>query len=117
MAEMTALTVKCDCAWVTTLRPSVADRHSCWNVLTVLTMGRVTVRMQVRRTVPVTLDVTDEAAALLHQAIDEFLWAANSVVDAAWDGGRAETRSTVLHDLTHLKALHGDCVRRPDWHS
>jgi len=42
--------------------------------------------LKVRRTVPVKLDMTDEQADLLHETIDEFLWAANYVVDAAWDG-------------------------------
>jgi len=57
--------------------------------------------MEVRRTVPVKLDVTDEQADLLHETIDEFLWAANYVVDAAWDGEWAETRSSVLQELTY----------------
>ncbi|MFB6118908.1 MAG: RNA-guided endonuclease TnpB family protein, partial [Halosegnis sp.] len=57
--------------------------------------------MEVRRTVPVKLDVTDEQADLLHETIDEFLWAANYVVDAAWDGEWAETRSSVLHEMTY----------------
>jgi len=57
--------------------------------------------MEVRRTVPVKLDVTDETADLLHETIDEFLWAANYVVDAAWDGEWAETRTSVLHDETY----------------
>jgi putative transposase len=57
--------------------------------------------MEVRRTVPVKLDVTDEQADLLHETIDDFLWAANYVVDAAWDGERAETRSSVLHEMTY----------------
>ena len=57
--------------------------------------------MEVRRTVPVKLDVTDETADLLHETIDEFLWAANYVVDAAWDGEWAETRSSVLHEQTY----------------
>jgi putative transposase len=57
--------------------------------------------VKVRRTVPVKLDVTDEQADLLHETIDEFLWAANYVVDAAWDGGWAETRSSVLHEQTY----------------
>ncbi|MEF8853683.1 MAG: transposase [Haloarculaceae archaeon] len=57
--------------------------------------------MEVRRTVPVKLDVTGEQADLLHETVDEFLWAANYVVDAAWDGEWAETRSSVLHDMTY----------------
>jgi IS605 OrfB family transposase len=57
--------------------------------------------MEVRRTVPVKLDVTDEQAGLLQETIEEFLWAANYVVDAAWDGEWAETRSSVLHEQTY----------------
>ncbi|PHQ40130.1 transposase [Halorubrum persicum] len=57
--------------------------------------------MEVRRTVPVKLDVTDEQADLLHETIDEFLWAANYVVGSAWDGEWAETRSSVLHEMTY----------------
>jgi IS605 OrfB family transposase len=57
--------------------------------------------MEVRRTVPVKLDVTDETADLLHETIGEFLWAANYVVDAAWDGEWAETRKSVLHEQTY----------------
>jgi IS605 OrfB family transposase len=57
--------------------------------------------IEVRRTVPVKLGVTDEQADLLHETTDEFLWAANYVVDAAWDGEWAETRSSVLHDMTY----------------
>ena len=57
--------------------------------------------MEVRRTVPVKLDATDGQADLLHETIDEFLWAANYVVDAAWDGEWAETRSSVLHEQTY----------------
>ncbi|PSQ25007.1 transposase [Halobacteriales archaeon QS_9_67_17] len=57
--------------------------------------------MEVRRTVPVKLAVTDEQAGLLHETIDEFLWAANYVVDAAWDGEWAETRLSILHEQTY----------------
>jgi hypothetical protein len=64
-------------------------------------MGRVVICMEVRRTVPVKPDVTDETADLLHETIDEFLWAANHVVDAAWDGEWAETRKSVLHHETY----------------
>ena len=68
--------------------------------------------MEVRRTVPVKLDVTDETADLLYETIDEFLWAANYVVDAAWDGEWAETRSSVLHEQTY-----GDVRERTRLHS
>jgi hypothetical protein len=40
--------------------------------------------MEVRRTVPVKLDVDSDDAALLRETVDEFLWAANYVVDHAW---------------------------------
>lgn len=39
--------------------------------------------MELRRTVPVKLDVDDAHAALLHETIGEFRWAANYVVDRA----------------------------------
>ena len=68
--------------------------------------------MEVRRTVPVKLDMTGEQADLLHETIDEFLWAANYVVDAAWDGEWAETRSSVLHEQTY-----GDVRERTRLHS
>lgn len=57
--------------------------------------------MEVRRTVPVKLDVTEEASDLLHATMDEFLDAANYVVDAAYDGELVETRASVLHDETY----------------
>ena len=57
--------------------------------------------MEVRRVVPVKLNMTDEQADLLHETIDEFLWAANYVVDTAWDSEWVETRSSVLHEQTY----------------
>jgi len=57
--------------------------------------------MEIRRTVPVKLNVTGDQADLLHETIDEFLWAANYVVEAAWDGEWAETRSSALHEMTY----------------
>jgi putative transposase len=57
--------------------------------------------MEVRRTVPVKLDVTEEASDLLHATMDEFLDAANHVVNAAYDGEWVETRASVLHDETY----------------
>ncbi len=53
--------------------------------------------MEVRRTVPVKLDVTDEQVNLLQETVDEFLWAANYVLNAARNGEWAETRTFVLH--------------------
>ena len=49
--------------------------------------------MEVRRTVPVKLDVADSDADLLHETIQQFLDAANYVVEAAYDGERVEIRS------------------------
>jgi putative transposase len=40
--------------------------------------------MEVRRTVPVTLDVDSDDAVLLEDTVDEFLWAAQYVVDYAF---------------------------------
>jgi len=39
--------------------------------------------MEVSSIVPVKVDVVDEQASLLHETIDEFLWADNYVVDVA----------------------------------
>jgi IS605 OrfB family transposase len=57
--------------------------------------------MEVRRTVPVKLDVADSDADLLHETIRQFLDAANYVVDAACDGEWVETRKSLLHDETY----------------
>ena len=57
--------------------------------------------MEVRRTVPVKLDVADSDADLLRETIRQFLDAANYVVDAAYDGECVETRKSVLHDQTY----------------
>lgn len=37
--------------------------------------------MEVRRTVGIDLDGVPDDAALLHETIEQFLWAANAVVD------------------------------------
>ena len=52
--------------------------------------------MEVRRTVPVKLNVADSDADLLHETISEFLWAANYVVDHAWQD---EYKTTSKADL------------------
>jgi putative transposase len=57
--------------------------------------------MEVRRTVPVKLDVDSDAAALLHQTVDEFLFAANYVVDYAWRGEWKTTSKSQLQDETY----------------
>ncbi|EJN57995.1 RNA-guided endonuclease InsQ/TnpB family protein [Halogranum rubrum] len=57
--------------------------------------------MEVRRTVPVKLDVSDSDANLLSETIDEFLWAANYVVGVASNGDWVETRASKLQSLTY----------------
>ncbi|MDG5757922.1 transposase [Natronococcus sp. A-GB1] len=57
--------------------------------------------MGARRTIPVKLDVTDSDADLLHETVQQFLDAANYVVDAAYDGEWIETRKSVLNDKTY----------------
>jgi len=57
--------------------------------------------MEVRRTVPVKLDVADSDAALLHETISEFLWAANYVVDHAWQGEYKTTSKAQLQRETY----------------
>ena len=72
--------------------------------------------MEVRRTVPVKLNVADSDADLLRETIRQFLDAANYVVDAAYDGEWVETRKSVLHDETYSDvrdrtALHSNHVQ------
>jgi len=57
--------------------------------------------MEVRRTVPIKLNVGDSDADLLYETIQQFLDAANYVVDAAYDGEWVETRKSTLHDKTY----------------
>jgi len=57
--------------------------------------------MEVRRTVPVKLDMTESDADLLRETIQQFLDAANYVVDVASEGEWVETRKSVLHDETY----------------
>lgn len=54
--------------------------------------------MEVRRTVPVKLDVDDSDGDLLRETIRQFLDSANYVVDVASEGEWVETRKSVLHD-------------------
>jgi putative transposase len=68
--------------------------------------------MEVRHTVPVKLDVTENDADLLRETIRQFLDAANYVVDSAYDGEWVETRKSVLHDETY-----SDVRERTDLHS
>ncbi len=59
--------------------------------------------MEVRRTVPVKLDVADSDADLLHETISEFLWAANYVVDHAWQG-EYKTTEGVIEQFAYQRA-------------
>lgn len=58
--------------------------------------------MEIRRTVPVKLDVSDSAAESLFATIDEFRFAANCVVNRARrDDGLVETSKQRLHERTY----------------
>ena len=70
--------------------------------------------MEVRRTVPVKLDVDSDDAAILHETVEEFLWAANHVVDHAFEDDWVTTSKAQLQaetydevrDRTRLHANH-----------
>jgi hypothetical protein len=57
--------------------------------------------MEVRRTVPVKLDVDSDDTTLLCETVDEFLWAANHVVDHAWQGEDKTTSKAQLQTETY----------------
>lgn len=57
--------------------------------------------MEVRRTVPVKLDVADSDADLFHETISEFLWAATYVVDHTWQGEYKTTSKAELQRETY----------------
>ena len=57
--------------------------------------------MEVRRTVPVALDVDSSDAALLEDTVDTFLWSAQYVVDHAFKGEYVTTSKTTLDDETY----------------
>ncbi|SDG37915.1 hypothetical protein SAMN05216218_1291, partial [Halorientalis regularis] len=57
--------------------------------------------MEVRRTVPVALDVDSDDAALLEDTVDTFLWCAQYVVDHAFQGEYVTTSKTTLDDETY----------------
>jgi len=57
--------------------------------------------VEVRRTVVVKLDVADSDEALLHETVEEYLWAANYVVRDAWQDDDKPTSKTKLHDRTY----------------
>jgi len=57
--------------------------------------------MEVRRTVPVALDVDSDDAALLKDTVDTFLWSAQYVVDHAFEGEYVTTSKTTLDEETY----------------
>jgi putative transposase len=57
--------------------------------------------MEVRRTVPVALDVDSDDAALLEDTVDTVLWCAQYVVDHAFQGEYVTTSKTTLDDETY----------------
>lgn len=57
--------------------------------------------VEMRRTVIVKLDITDSDAILLHETIDEYLWAANYVVREAWQDDYKPTSKQELHERTY----------------
>ncbi len=57
--------------------------------------------MEVRRTVPVKLDVDSDDAALLEDTVDTFLWSAQYVTDHAFEGEYVTTSKTTLDDETY----------------
>jgi IS605 OrfB family transposase len=72
--------------------------------------------MEVRRTVPVKLDVDSDEAALLRETVDEFLWAANHVVDHAWQGeykitSKAQLQEETYDDVREQTRLHANLVQ------
>ncbi|WP_049937464.1 RNA-guided endonuclease InsQ/TnpB family protein [Haloplanus natans] len=57
--------------------------------------------MGVRRTVRIALEVAPQSQAALHETATQFLWAANSVVDAGWGDDDIETDRQTLHERTY----------------
>ena len=57
--------------------------------------------MEVRRTVPVSLNVDNDDTALLEDTVDAFLWSAQYVVDHAFQGEYVTTSKTTLDDETY----------------
>lgn len=72
--------------------------------------------MEARRTVPVKLDVNSRADALLRETVDEFLDAANYVVDYAFQGeyvttSRAKLQEETYDDVRERTGLHSQLVQ------
>ena len=57
--------------------------------------------VEVRRTIPVTLDVDSDDAALLEDTVDTFLWSAQYVVNQAFQGEYVATSKTTLDNKTY----------------
>ena len=57
--------------------------------------------MDVRRTVPVALDVDSDDSALLEDTVDTFLWCAQYVTDHAFQGESVTTSKPTLDDETY----------------
>ena len=57
--------------------------------------------VEVRRTVPVTLDVDSDDAALLEDTVDTFLWSAQYVANHAFQGEYVTTSKTTLDNETY----------------
>jgi len=57
--------------------------------------------MEVRRTVPVVLDVDSDDTVLLEDTVDTFLWCAQYVTDHAFQGEYVTTSKTTLDDETY----------------
>ena len=56
---------------------------------------------EVRRTFVVKIDMDDSDATLLHETVEEYLWACNYVVQDAWQDDYKPTSKTELHDRTY----------------
>jgi len=72
--------------------------------------------MEVRRTVPVKLHVDSDDAALLYETVNEFLWAANHVVDHAWQGeykttSKAQLQEETYDEVRNQTRLHANLVQ------
>ena len=72
--------------------------------------------MAVRRTVPVKLDVDSDDAARLRETVDELLWAANYVVDHAWQGehkttSKARLQAETYDEVRDRTRLHANLVQ------
>lgn len=73
--------------------------------------------MEVRRTVPVKLDVAESDADLLHETIQQFRWAANYVVrnarndDGYIETGKGKLNSRTYEDVRRETDLHANLVQ------